>query len=171
MAINVTAANNQAAEIACEIGRLRSARNYLEKYKSELQANWQGQEVGLFVQSLDISISKIDALIGSLSNLGTDIRNVASTIQREEKAAAEAAAASAARQRQMAQARSAYNSSCDALDAIVREREALVEQMRNTKSMRTMMVLNEQLIEIDKKLAAAQEECNRCRAALDSAGR
>lgn len=171
MAINVTKANQQAAEIASRVGQLRSARSSLVKYKSELQANWQGQEVGLFVQSADITIAKIDALIGSLNTLSSDIRNAASAIQREEKAAEEAAAANAARQQRLTEARNAYNASCNALDAITKERQALVEQMRNTKSLKTMTSLNKQLVEIDKRLAAAQEECNRCRSALDMAGR
>lgn len=166
MAINVNAANQQAAEIAAKVNRLRMARNELGQYRTELQSNWQGQEVGLFVQSIDAEIAKIDALIGTLNSIGTDIRNTAAAIKREEEAAAKAAAEKAAQQKRMAQARSAYNAACNALDAIVRERETIVEQMRNTKSLATMTVLNMKLIEIDKRLSDAQEVCNQCRLAL-----
>lgn len=166
MAINVTAANQQAAEIAGKISQLRSARNNLAKYKSELQSNWQGQEVGLFVQSIDTEIAKIDALIGTMSSLSSDIRNAAAAIRREEEAAAKAAAERAAYQQRQAQARSAYNAACNALDAIARERATIVEQMRNTKSLATMALLNLKLIEIDSRLSEAQEVCNQCRLAL-----
>lgn len=171
MAINVTKANQQASEIAGKVGQLRKARSSLLKYKSELQSNWQAKEVGLYEQSLDAAIARIDALIGSLNSLSNDIKAAAKAIRQEEIAAEEAAAARAAKQQQLAQARSAYNASCDALDAIAKERAALVQQMRNTRSTATMELLNQQLIEIDKKLAAAQEACNQCRMALDAAGR
>ena len=166
MAINVTRANQQAAEIAGKVAELRIAKNHLLKYKSELQCNWQGREVGLFVQSVDDSIAKINALLGTLTTLSNDIKTTADAIYREEKAAEEAAAARAAQERKMAQARQAYNAACNELDVIIKERAALLEQMRNTKSVKTMVALNEKLIEIDKRLADAQEVCNRCREAF-----
>lgn len=166
MAINVTKANQQAAEIAGKISQLRNAKNNLLKYKSDLLSNWQGQEVGLFTQSIDNEIAKIDALLGTLNNLSTDIRNAAAAIHREEEAAARAAAEAAARQQRMAQARSAYNAACNALDSIMQERNQIIEQMRNTRSMSTMVALNEKLMEIDQRLEAAQAACDQCRAAL-----
>lgn len=171
MAINVTRAKQQAAEIAGEISQLRSAKAKLITYKSELQANWRGQEVGLFAQSIDAQIAKIDALLGSLDSLSADIHSTAMEIQREEKAAAEAAAARAAHQQQLEKARNAYNQACDAMDSIAKEREAIITQMRNTRSLVTMGKLNEQLKEIDQRMHQAQEACEQCRIALDKAGR
>ncbi len=166
MAINVTAANQQAAEIAGKIGQLRSARNSLAQYRSQLQTNWQGQEVGLFVESVDREIRKIDTLIGSLNGLSNDIRRAAEEIRREEEAAARAAAARAEQQRRAAQARSAYNAACSRLDEVARERDVIIQKMRNTKSKKTMADLNAQLAELDKRIMEAQEACNRCRMAL-----
>ncbi len=166
MAINVTAANQQAAEIAGKIAQLRSARSSLVKYKTDLWSNWQGQEVGLFAQSIDAEIAKIDALIGSLDGISSDIKIAAAAIQREEEAAARAAAERAAQQHRRAQARNAYNAACSAVDTIVREREAVVEQMRNTKSLATLTLLNLKLIEIDNRLSDAQAVCDQCRMAL-----
>lgn len=171
MAINVTKANQQAAEIADKIGQLRNAKSSLQKYKAELQANWQGKETGLFIEGIDNTIAKIDALLGSLNNLSNNIRAAAREIDQEEKAAAQAAAARAARQQRLAQARNDYNRACETLDSIAKERAAVVAQMRNTKSMKTMAELNMLLIKIDQRLMAAQDACEMCRAALDAAGR
>lgn len=166
MAINVTKANNQAAEIARDVEKLRRARNRLIKYKTDLQQNWQAAEIGLFVESIDAEIRKIDALLSTLSNLSTDIKNAAEAIRREEEAAERAAAARAAQQQKAAQARQAYNNACDALEDIVKERREIVAKMRNTKSWITRWQLNEQLEEIDKRLSDAQDVCDKCRAAL-----
>ena len=166
MAINVTAANQQAAEIAAKITQLKTARNALHKYRTELLSNWQSIEVDLFLESIDAEIRKIDILMRSLQDLSNDIRNTAAEIHREEEAAAQAAAAQAARQRQQARARSAYNEACAQLDTIAKERDKIIQQMRNTKSLKTMISLNEKLIEIDKKLSDAQQVCERCRLAL-----
>lgn len=166
MAIDVNAANQQAAEIAGKISQLKTARNSLAKYKSDLQSNWVGQEVGLFVQSINAEIAKIDTLLGTLNSLSSDIRQAAAEIRQEEEAAAKAAAARAAQDSQRAQARSAYNAACNTLDAIAKERDKVVEQMRNTKSPATMLKLNLKLIEIDNRLSDAQEVCNKCRLAL-----
>ena len=107
MAVNVTQANYQAAQIEGKVQQLRSARNALASYRSELQGNWQSQEVGLILQSVDGQIAELDRLLGSLNNLATDIRRAAAEIRREEEAAARAAAERAARERQQAQARGA----------------------------------------------------------------
>lgn len=166
MAINVTRANTQAAEIAGKVNQLRNARNLLQKYKNELRSNWQGIEVGLFIESIDGEIRKIDALLGTLSNLSTDIRNAAEAIRREEEAAERAAAERAAQQRRAAQARQAYNAACDAVEEIIKERKKIIAKMRNTNSWLTMLKLNEDLKEIDERLSDAQDVCDRCRSAL-----
>lgn len=166
MAVNVTQANYQAAQIEEKVQQLRSARGALSSYRSELQGNWQSQEVGLILQSVDAEIAALDRLLGTLNNLAADIRKAAADIQREEEAAARAAAERAARQRQQAQARSAYNAACENLDAITRERNEIVLRMQNTRSLKTMAQLNEQLAEIDRRLEQAQQECDRCRLAL-----
>lgn len=166
MAVNVTQANYQAAQIEGKVQQLRNARGALSSYRSELQGNWQSQEVGLILQSVDGQIAELDRLLGSLNNLATDIRRAAAEIRREEEAAARAAAERAARERQQAQARGAYNAACENLDAITRERAEIVLRMQNTRSSKTMAQLNEQLADIDRRLELAQQECDRCRLAL-----
>lgn len=166
MAVNVTQENYQAAQIEEKVQQLRSARNALSSYRSELQGNWQSQEVGLILQSVDGQIAELDRLLGSLNNLASDIRRAAAEIRREEEAAARAAAERAARERQQAQARGAYNAACENLDAITRERAEIVLRMQNTRSSKTMAQLNEQLADIDRRLELAQQECDRCRLAL-----
>ena len=43
--------------------------------------------------------------------------------------------------------------------------------MRNTKNARTLESLSKQLVEIDKQIAEAKDNCDACKAALDAAGR
>lgn len=171
MAINVSVANQQAAEIAAKISDLRDSRTKLHTYRAELDASWQGREVGLFDQAIDQAIRKIDILIGEMTAISDDVRKAASDIDREEKAAAAAAAQRAAQQQRAAEARAEYNRCCDVLDQISEERKEIVRMMSNTKSKNTMAALNVKLMEIDERMAQAQNACEQCRMAVDAAGR
>lgn len=169
MAINVSAANGQAAQLQSYADRLQQAKNQLSSYKSSLAANWHGSEVPYITQGIDKAIAQIDAVIRELRSAANDVNSTAAAIKREDDAAAAAARARAARQQALAAAQAAYDKASEALKELLEERDALLKRLGGRKSL-----LQRYKAEIDKlaeKIEAAEKKCDECKDALAAARR
>ena len=61
MAINVSAANSQAAQLNDNIAKLRSAKKQMQAYRASVSNNWQSKEVSYILNAIDQVIGDIDA--------------------------------------------------------------------------------------------------------------
>lgn len=187
MAINVSAANNQAAQLNDNISRLRDAKRQMQAYRSSVSNNWQGKEVTYILTAIDRVIGDIDSAIRNLDSLSDDIKSVATQIKREEdaaaaaaRAAAERAAAERAAQQRAAQQRAAaaraeaeranqakqqrintaqsnYNKACSDLNALKSQKSKLERDLRNSNIF-TRWGIQNQLDEVNKKIKTAESK-------------
>lgn len=168
MAINISVANNQAAQLHEYTVTLQRTKQQLSYYKSILTANWQGSEVGYFVQSIDKAIAQINAVINELNATANDIKNAADAIRREEEAAA-AARARAEKQRRIAIAEREYNEANNELSELLESRDEFVKKTKGKRSLSKKE--KDALDELNKKIAEAEKKCNDRKNALAAARR
>ena len=158
MAINVSAANTQAAQLNDNIAKLRDAKRQMQAYRSSISNNWQGKEVTYILTAIDRVIGDIDSAIRNLDSLSDDIKSTATQIKREEDAAAAAARAKAEKQQRIRQAQTAYDTACVERDNLRAQLEALEKKLekasaRNRKNMmRELEMLQERLQEAQKRV-------------------
>lgn len=169
MAINISTANNQAAQLRGYADRLQQAKNQLNSYKSSLSANWQGSEVPYILQGIDKAIVQIDAVMRDLRNVANDVSSVASAIKREDDAAAAAARARAAKQQRIAAAQKSYNDACDELSELNKSRDELIKKLKNKPSL--LAKYKDKLEEIIKNIEKAEKKCDECKRTLTAARR
>lgn len=173
MAINVTAAKNQANQIVDNVSHLRQARTQLVNYKNCLNQYWQAKEVPYMVKSIDQVISQIDGIIRDIESVGRDIKSTADTIKREEEAAAAAAAAARARaekQKRIQNAQYAYNKAYNEFRAISEKKENLEKQIKKASFFEKIKLLQE-LEQVEKDFEKAEKKKNSCYSALVAAKR
>lgn len=166
MAINVTAANQQANNLYGNIDQLRAARQNLAAYKEVLTANWQGEEVGYYVTAIDQVIGEINTAISNIESLTNDIKTVAAQIQKEEQAAAAAAAraaaaaaAKAAQQARINAAKNEYDQANAALEQLLKQYEDLKKKISKA-SFWNKPLLKTQMDGLDEMIRKARETCN-----------
>lgn len=182
MAINVSAANSQAAQLNDNISKLRDAKRQMQAYRSSVSNNWQGKEVTYILTAIDRVIGDIDSAIRNLDTLSDDIKSVASQIKREEDAAAAAARAAAeraaaeraaqqraaaaraeaeranqAKQQRINTAQSNYNKACSDLNALKSQKSKLERDLRNSNIFTRWSIQN-QLDEVNKKIKSAESK-------------
>ncbi len=185
MSINVTAANSQAAQLSSYANQLRQAKTQLSSYKSSVNQNWQAEEVTYIGKGIDKAISDIDAIIKELESIGTDIKNAAAAIRREEEAAERArreqearerarreqeAREKADRERRIREAEAAYEQAKKELDALNRELSELIKTIAKAPISKKLS-LSSQLTQLYSRVNAAQAKCNECKSQLDAARR
>lgn len=170
MAININAANNQAAQLNNNISQLRSAKNQLLAYRTSISNNWQGKEVGNIITAIDQVIRDIDSAVKNLNYLSTDIKNTAAQIKREEDAAAAAAKAKAEKEQRIRVAQSAYDAAHDDLVALLKKREELEAKFIKASLMEKLK-LSSELQDLDKQISKAQSKCDSAYNALKAAKR
>ena len=167
MAINVNAANNQAAQLYNNISQLRDAKRQMLAYRSSVSNNWQGKEVSYILTAIDQVIRDIDAASGSIESLSSDIKTVAAQIKREEEAAA--AAAARAKQQRIEAAQNAYNSACAELNSLMEQRNRLITELsrasrRNQAGIFAQIKSLEDVIrQVQSKVASAGDALNAAR--------
>ena len=166
MAINISTANNQASQLRGYADRLQQAKNQLNDYKSLLAANWQGSEVPYMSQGIEKAVAQIDAVMRDLRNIANDINNTAAIIKREEDAAARARAA---KQQRIAIAQNAYNTACDELAELNKEKDNLAAKLRERPSL--FLKYRDELERLNKKIEVAEKKCDECKNALTAARR
>lgn len=157
MAINVSAANNQAAQLNDNISKLRDAKRQMQAYRSSVSNNWQGKEVTYILTAIDRVIGDIDSAIRNLDSLCGDIKSVAAQIKREEDAAAAAARAKAAKEQQIRVAQSAYDAARNELDDLLEAREKLLAKFSKA-SLRDRVRLNSEIQELNKTIRNAESK-------------
>lgn len=82
MAINVSAANGLASQLASYTTQLTQARNYLSGYKNSLNSAWQAPEMAYINKAIDQTVADINNALNQLNPLSNDIRNAADEIRR-----------------------------------------------------------------------------------------
>ena len=169
MAINISAATNQASQLWGYADRLQQAKNQLNSYKSSLSSNWQGNEVPHIMQGIDKAIMQIDAVMRDLRNIANDVNSTAATIKREEDAEAAAARARIAKQRQIAAAQTAYNSAYDELADLTKAKDDMLKKMRNSISLK--FKYKEEFEKLEEKIEIAEKKFEECKNALMAARR
>lgn len=169
MAINVSAANCQAQQLRECADRLQQAKNQLNQYKTSLTANWQGSEVPYMTQGIDKTVAQMNAAIRDLRGMATDLGNAASAIQREEAAAAAAAQARAARQQRIDEAQKAYNIACDELSELNKRREDILGKIQKRPHLYSKY--KDEVMQLLRKIEAAEKKCDGCKSALAAARR
>jgi len=170
MAINVTNANNQANQLSSYASQLRTTKSQLLSYKSSISANWQGAEVHFITLGIDQTIAQIDSAINELESLSSGVKSTAATIKREDDAAAAAARARAEKQQRINIAQNAYNSACNELDDLNKDKVNLEAKIKKAfGSSRTKLM--KQLKELEGKIDSANRKCDACRNALNAAKR
>lgn len=182
MAINVSAANTQAAQLNDNISKLRDAKRQMQAYRSSVSNNWQGKEVTYILTAIDRVIGDIDSAIRNLDSLSDDIKSVASQIKREEDAAAAAARAAAeraaaeraaqqraaaaraeaeranqAKQQRINTAQSNYNKACSDLNDLKSQKSKLERDLRNSNIF-TRWGIQSQLDEVNRKIKSAESK-------------
>lgn len=155
MAINVNAANNQAAQLNDNISKLRDAKRQLQLYKTSVSNNWQGKEVSYILTAIDKVIGDIDGAISNLDSLSTDIKNVAAQIKREEDAAA--ARARAAKQRTIIEAQNAYDTAQNELNTLLETRENLLARYNKASAGSRARIFRE-IQELNKSIENAESK-------------
>lgn len=171
MAINVTAAIQQANNLYGNIDKLRAARQNLIAYKEAITANWQGEEVGYYVSAIDQVVGEINAAMGNIESLTNDIKTVAAQIQREEQAAAAAAAAAAAKaakQARITAAQNEYNKAYEELQKLLELQEKLRKEIKKASGL-VKATLKSQLSALETLVSRAQDTCNNKLNALNAA--
>ncbi len=158
MAINVSAANNQAARLNDNISKLRDAKRQMQAYRSSVSNNWQGKEVTYILTAIDQVIGNIDGAIRNLDSLSGDIKNVAAQIKREEDAAAAAAQARAAKQQRIRTAQNAYDHAREELDDLIERRERLEKKMKEASFFDKLRIFDE-LQDLNKEIEKAEKKC------------
>ncbi len=154
MAINVTVANNQAAQINSCIQQLRRSQTQLKAYKSSIQSSWSGKEVSYILTSIDQTLNEINVAINEMEGISRDIKTNASNIKREEDAAAAAARAQAEKQRRIRVAQNAYNNACNKVNELEESFEEL-QKKYDKAPFWEKIALKLQLDELEEKLEAA----------------
>lgn len=170
MAINVTAANNQAAQLNNNISKLRDAKRQMQAYRSSVSNNWQGREVTYILTAIDRVIGEIDSAIRNLDSLSGDIKTVAAQIKREEDAAAAAARARAAKQQRIRVAQEAYDKARNELDDLVERMEETERKFRNASG-RNKTRLREEMEKLQAEIRKAQSKVDSTYDALRAAKR
>lgn len=155
MAINVNAANNQAAQLTNNITKLHDAKKQMQQYRASVSNNWQGKEVSYILTAIDRVIGDIDSAIRNLDSLSGDIRTVAAKIKREEDAAAAAARARAAKQQQIRVAQNAYDTARNELNDLMETRERLLE-LYSKAAFRDRARLYSQIKELEQTIQRAE---------------
>lgn len=188
MAINVNAANSQAAQLNDNITKLRDAKRQLQAYRSSVSNNWQGKEVTYILTAIDEVMGEVDSAIRNLDSLSTDIRSAAAQIKREEDAAAAAARAAAeraaaeraaaaqaeaeraeqARQQKIGEAQSNYDKACRELDALNRQKKDLEKEIKKAFLFKKMQ-LEDQLDELNCSIRNAEKQLQNTYQALMAA--
>lgn len=153
MAINVIAANYQAAQVAGYANQLRSAKKQLTNYKSSLSNNWKSQEVTYITRSIDQVISQINSAIKQLNTLSTDIKNTAAAIKKEEDAAARAARI---KQQRIQTAQTNYNRAVNECDDLYKKRNELQKTLMKNLSTSKRTFYMKQWDELMKKIQDAE---------------
>lgn len=167
MAINVNAANTQAAQLNNNSAKLRDAKRQMQAYRSSVSNNWQGREVTYILTAIDRVIGDIDSAIRNLDSLSGDIKTVAAQIKREEDAAA---AAARARQRRIQQAQSNYDNACNELNQLMEARNRLLEQYSRA-SRRDKAALFAQIKDLEGTIHAVEGKVRNAYDALRAAKR
>lgn len=168
MAINVSAANNQAAQLNDDISKLRDAKRQMQAYRSSVSNNWQGKEVTYILTAIDRVIADIDRVIGNTNSLSSDIRSTAAQIKREEDAAAAAARAKAAREQRIRIAQNAYDDAREKLDDLLEKRKELIERFKKSSG-RNRIRLQMEILELDETITKAEDAVRNTYQALRAA--
>lgn len=85
--IDVGSANSRANELRNYASNLRSAYNLLEQYQTEIQSNWQAQEVAYYVAAINNVQSRLSSAATELDSIASSVSSTASQIRAEEEAA------------------------------------------------------------------------------------
>lgn len=168
MAINVSAANTQAAQLNDNISKLRDAKRKMQAYRSSVSNNWKGKEVTYILTAIDRVMADIDSAIRNLDSLGTDIRNAAAQIKREEDAAA--ARARAAKQQRIQAAQSAYDAACNELNSLHEARNRLLERYFRASS-RNRAQLFKEIKDLENVIHSVESKVESAHNALRAAKR
>ncbi len=195
MAINVSAANNQANQLNDNVSKLFDAKKQMQVYRASLSANWQGKEVTYILDAIDKVIWDIDSAIRSLESLSNDIKSVAAQIKREEdEAAARAAAeqraaeqrsvashsaaanatvaqttqASSAKQQKINAAQSAYDNAKKELDKLYDQRDKLNDKISKANIFKKLTYLDDSTA-LEKAINAAEDNVKKAQNALKAA--
>lgn len=191
MAMDVTAANQQALQLASCADELRQAKNQLLSYNSSLGANWQGEEVKYILQAIDQNVAKINKLIAELEDLSGDVKSAAAAIKREEDAAAEAARKKAAQEKaakenaakekaaqeqaarekaqRIAQAQKAYDEAQAELKRLQEKKKQLQKELDDAFWFWDKAELRKQLEALEDQIRAATATCEKRKEALKKA--
>ncbi len=182
MAINVSVANNQAAQLNDNISKLRDAKKQMQAYRSSVSNNWQGKEVTYILTAIDRVIGDIDSTIRNLESLSSDIKSTAAQIKREEDAAAaaaraaaeraaaeraaaqraanaraEAARANQARQQRINSAQNSYDQACRERDSLNSQKKQLEKSIKKANIF-TIWKLQNQMEELNRKIRNAESK-------------
>lgn len=85
--IDVGSANVRASELRSYASNLRSAYNLLEQYQTEIQINWQAQEVAFYVSAINNVQARLNSAAAELDSIASSVSSTASQIRAEEEAA------------------------------------------------------------------------------------
>lgn len=191
MAIDITAANQQALQLSSCAEDLRQAKNQLLSYQSSLGVNWQGEEVKYIQKAINQNLEKINKLIAELEDLSGDVKSTAATIKREEEAAAEAARKKAAQEKaakenaakekaaqektarekaqRVAEAQKAYDEAVATLNQLQERLRKLKKELKDAFWPWDKAEINRQVEAIQTQISAAQASCEKRKEALKKA--
>ncbi len=157
MAINVSAANSQAAQISNESDRLKVAKAHLCSYRDALRSSWQADETAYYIRAINDAIDKIDKAIRDMQSLSGDIKNTAAQIKREEE-------------ERIRRAQIAYDDARRNLDKLRQHRQNLINDLGNYAPAAQAGVRGA-IQALESQIVTAERNCNSKYTALQNAKR
>ena len=158
MAMDVSRANAQAANLSSCSSELNRAMNLLNSYKSNILNNYQSSEVPSIVSEINSIIKLINGAMNELNSVGNAVRTSAKNIRNQELTRIRAA-------------QNALNAAKASLDNLTKRRKRLNEQMRYITDQNELNKFRKQQLILNKQILDAQRKYNKCYSELQAARR
>ena len=156
MAMDVSRANAQAANLSSCSSELNRALNLLNSYN--ILNNYQSSEVPSIISEINSIIKLINGAMNELNSVGNAVRTSAKNIRNQELARIRAA-------------QNALNAAKATLDNLIKRRKRLNEQMRYITDQNELNKFRKQQLILNKQILDAQRKYNKCYSELQAARR
>lgn len=134
--IDVGSANARANELRGYASNLREASRLLEQYQTDIQSNWQAQEVIFYISAINNAQKRLSSAASELESIASSVSSTASQIRAEEEAA-ERARQEAERRRREEEERQRQEAEAEAerqRQAAIASTSAVVNSVKKTIS-------------------------------------
>lgn len=150
MGIDVGSAHMRAGQLTQYVGWLESSKRKMQKYKSQINSNWSGVEVGGINIAIDQVIASINQAIGELNQISRDVVNTANAIRAEE--------IEAERRRRMQEAQTQVNRISNTLQKLKKQKKEIEKAIRSLNAPNPS--LQRQLTDVNTQIRKSNNDYN-----------